>query len=133
MIKRRIALSLLLATFPQLALGQELPKWTIQEICANESAPGQCAVFEGRARNAISGSWGVMPEAVKRSCLGAVKSPLDRSWRLLGHCIEMATLKAVDRRAVATAATPAEPVPAPIPAGSVPPVPSAPVEPPKAP
>jgi hypothetical protein len=94
----------------QLAMTQELPKWDIPEICANESAPGQCALFEGRARNAISGSWDVLPEAVKKRCFDSVKTPLDQSWRLLGYCIEAETLKGVNRRAVATAATPAEPV-----------------------
>jgi hypothetical protein len=137
MCVRRIASSVLAVTFPQLALAQELPTWRIHEVCAEASAPGQCALFEGRARNAVSGSWDVMPEAVKKSCLAAVKSPLDQSWRLLSQCIERETLKAVDRRAVATAATPAEPVPAPQPAGSgdgsSAPVPGLTAEPPKAP
>jgi hypothetical protein len=114
---RIIASSVLAVTCPQLVLAQELPTWRIDEVCAKESATGQCALFEGRARNAVTASWDVMPEAVKKSCLAAVKNPLDQSWRLLSQCIERETLEAVDRRAVATAATPAEPVPAPQPAG----------------
>jgi hypothetical protein len=110
---RRIASSLLAVMSPQLALAQALPTWRIQEICAKESAPGQCALFEGRARNAVSGSWDIMPEAVRRNCLAEMMSPQNQSWRLLGNCIDRETLKGVDRRAVATAATPAAPVPAP--------------------
>ena len=96
-------------------LAQQLPKWDIAGICAHESAPGQCALFESRAQNAVSGSWDVLPEAVKKKCFESVKTPLDQSWRLLGYCIEAETLKGVNRRAVATAATPAEPVPPPQP------------------
>jgi hypothetical protein len=116
MLIRIIASTLPVAAFAHLALAQPLPTWAIPEICAKESTQGQCAVFEGRARNAVSGGWEVLPEAVKKSCLAAVKSPLDQSWRLLSQCIEVETLKGVDRRAVATAATPAEPVPPPKPA-----------------
>jgi hypothetical protein len=131
-----LASSLLVFASPQLALAQELPAWKIQQACAEESAPGQCALFEGRARNAVSGSWDVVPETVKSSCLAAVKSPLDQSWRLLGQCIERETLKGVERRAVATAATPAEPVSAPKPGstdGTPALVPGVPTESPKAP
>ena len=134
---RTIASFVLAVTCPHLALAQELPTWRIDEVCAKASVPGHCALFEGRARNAVTGSWHVMPEAVKKSCLAAVKSPLDESWRLLGQCIESETLEAVDRRAVATAATPAEPVPAPQPAGpaggSPAPAPGLTAEPPNAP
>jgi hypothetical protein len=136
MVKRIIASTLLVVACTQLALAQELPKWAIPGICAKASAPGQCALFEGRARNAVSGSWGVLPETVKRSCLAAVKNPLDQSWRLLGHCIEAETLKGVERRAVATAATPADPVPrsnpSPSPNGEPAPLLSPPAEPSKA-
>jgi hypothetical protein len=137
MIRRRISPALLMVMAPQFALAQELPAWTLAEICANASAPGQCALFEGRARNAVSGSWEVLPDAVKRTCLAAVKSPLDQSWRLLIDCIDTETLKAVHRRAAATAATPAEPVPAREPAepANRAPAPnsSVPLEPPKTP
>jgi hypothetical protein len=133
MIRTRITSTLVVVLAPKLVLAQELPTWTPPDICANESAPGQCALFEGRARNAVSGSWNVLPEAVKRSCLAAVKSPSDQSWRLLGQCIDTETLKGVHRRAVATAATPAEPVPVPKTAGAPAPRSSPPVEPSKAP
>jgi hypothetical protein len=118
MASRIIASTLLMAACTQHALAQELPRWTIPEICAKTSVPGHCARFEARAQNAVSGSWDVLPEVVKNNCLAAVKSPLDQSWRLLADCIDTETLKGVDRRAVVTAATPSEPVPPPKPAVS---------------
>jgi hypothetical protein len=90
---------------------QALPTWSIAEICAKE--PQQCAAFEARAREAVSGGWGVLPEAYRMACLGEVKLPEDRSWRLLSQCLEQQALKGLDKDAIATAATPAEPVPAP--------------------
>jgi hypothetical protein len=38
------------------AWAQALPTWKIADICAAESAPGQCAAFEGRALKAVSPS-----------------------------------------------------------------------------
>lgn len=115
---------------------QTLPNWPIPEICAKESAPGQCAAFEGRALKAVSGSWAFVLDSVKSNCLAQVKSPLDRSWRLLAECIDVETTKALDKRAVYTAKTPAEPVPPPRPAAPPPPPQASPqpaaAEPPKA-
>ncbi len=94
---------------------QTLPNWPISEVCAKESAPGQCAAFEGRAHKAVSGGWAFVLDSAKSTCLAQVKSPLDRSWRLLAECIDVETIKALDKRAVHTAKTPAEPVPPPRP------------------
>jgi hypothetical protein len=94
---------------------QALPDWKIGDICAKESAPGQCAAFEGRALKAVSASWPFVLEPIRQSCLAQVKSPLDQSWRLLAECIDSETLKALDKTAVHTAKTPAEPVPPPKP------------------
>jgi|GEM_PF-4675470 len=97
------------------AHAQSLPKWSIAEICAKESAPGQCAAFEGRALNAVSASWPFVLDPVKQACLGQLKTPADHSWRLLAECIDAETLKVLDKTAVQTARTPAEPVPPPRP------------------
>ncbi len=97
------------------AHAQALPAWKIADICAHESAPGQCAVFEGRALKAVSSSWTFVLEPIRQACLGQVKSPLDRSWRLLAECLDAETVKALDKTAVHTARTPAEPVPPPRP------------------
>jgi hypothetical protein len=99
------------ALFPAGPLhAQALPGWKIADICASESAPGQCAASEGSALQAVSASWSLLLAPIKQSCLGQLGSPDDRSWRLLAQCIDAETLKAVDKTAVRTAKTPAEPV-----------------------
>jgi len=128
------------------ASAQALPGWKIADICAKESAPGQCAAFEGRALNAVSSSWPFVLEPIRQACLAQVKPPNDQSWRSLSDCLNAETLKALDKAAVNTSHTPAEPVPpprpavqppTPAPAASVeaapspPPATSAPAEPPK--
>lgn len=93
------------------ARAQALPGWKIADICAHESAPGQCAAFEGRALKAVSSSWAFVLEPIRQACLAEVKSPLDQSWRSLADCLDGETRKALDKAAVQTANTPAEPVP----------------------
>jgi hypothetical protein len=96
------------------AMAQPLPNWNPAETCAKDSSPGQCIAFERRARDAVSGSWGVLLDGTKTACLDAVKSPLDRSWRLLADCIDEKTRGVLAKRnAIATQFTPAEPVPPP--------------------
>ena len=95
------------------AHAQALPGWKIADICAKESAPGQCAAFEGSALRAVSASWPFLLDPIRQTCLGQAKSPPDQSWRLLAECIDGETLKALDKAAVQTAKTPAEPVPSP--------------------
>lgn len=108
------------------ARAQGLPAWKIGDICAHESAPGQCAAFEGRALKAVSASWPFILDPIKQACLAQVKSPLDQSWRQLAECLDGETRKAVDNIAVHTAKTPAEPVPPPKPPEPVaPPAPPA--------
>jgi hypothetical protein len=97
------------------AWAQALPAWKIADICAAESAPGQCAAFEGRALKAVSASWPFVLDPIKNTCLAQAKSPLDQSWRLLAECLDGETRKALDGIAVHTARTPAEPVPPPRP------------------
>lgn len=104
------------------ALAEKLPDWNIASICREDSAPGQCSLFEGRARNAISSSWDLLPPEVRSACLEATRSPLDHSWRTLADCIEGEVLRAKSRRAIATRSTPAEPEPL------APPAPAAPAE-----
>jgi hypothetical protein len=107
------------------ALAQALPAWKINDICAHESAPGQCAAFEGRAFNAVSASWPFVLEPIRQACLGQVRSPLDQSWRLLADCLDDQTRRALDKAAVQTARTPAEPVPPPRPPAPPAPPPAA--------
>ena len=117
------------------ARAQTLPAWKITDICAAESAPGQCAAFEGRALKAVSASWPFVLDPIKQTCLGQAKSPLDQSWRSLAECLDGETSKALDNNAVRTAKTPAEPVPPPkpaeLPAAAPSPAAPPPTEPPK--
>jgi hypothetical protein len=105
---------------------QALPAWKIADICAAESAPGQCAAFEGIALKAVSASWPFILDPIKQACLAQSKAPADHSWRLLSECLDSETRKALDTIAVHTARTPAEPVP---PAVVMPAPPPAPTEP----
>jgi hypothetical protein len=107
--------ALLGAAFAGPACAQALPTWKIADICAAESAPGQCAAFEGRALRAVSASWPFVLDPIKKTCLEQAKSPPDQSWRLLAGCLDGETRKALDDIAVHTARTPAEPVPPPKP------------------
>jgi hypothetical protein len=116
------------------ARAQALPTWQIADICAKESAPGQCAAFEGQALNVVSSSWAFVVDPIKQTCLTGLKSPLDHSWRLLAECIDAEALKARDRTAVKTVKPPAEPVPParpPDPAAAISPASASPAETPK--
>ncbi len=117
-----VASILIAASAAQTALAQDivkdvraslvdLPAWKIPEICAKDSAQGHCVSLESKAWRAVSGSWISVPDAVKKICLGDSKGPGDQSWRVLGDCVDEQMEKQGDRRAVATARTPAEAVP----------------------
>lgn len=95
------------------AQGPALPKWKISEICAKESAPGQCAAFEGVALKSVSSSWQFVLDDIKQACLAQLSNPLDQNWRELANCVNNANTRALDRFAVKTARTPGEPVPPP--------------------
>jgi len=105
------------------ALAQAVPDWDINALCRSE--PGQCIVSEELARDAVTGGWNLLPVAYREACLAAVKSPADHSWRLLSQCLEEQVLAGLGERAIRTAATPAEPEPAPEPAATPVPGPAA--------
>ena len=113
-------------TEAQIRANEALPGWKISEICARESAPGQCIVSEASARGVVSASWSFVLDPIKETCLAQAQSPSDHSWRLLAECLDAEAVKAVDKAAVLTAKTPAE-----LPAS--PPVSPPAVEPPAAP
>jgi hypothetical protein len=104
------ALAVLVLTAP--ATAQQLPSWSIADICRADSAPGQCALSEARALGAVSGSWGVIQPEVRSACLAGM-SEKDRSWRNLADCIDIETRRVLADHGIATGFTPAEPVPAP--------------------
>lgn len=81
------ALVAVFAAIPSLA--QDLPNWRPGQICANDSASGQCLLFERRAQYDVSASWLILPAAVRETCLARFAAPLEPSWRILGDCIEI--------------------------------------------
>lgn len=101
------------------ASAANLPDWDVTDVCRQDSAPGQCRIFEAQARNAITGSWAVLPTQVQDACIAATSDPADHSWRTLADCIEMEVLRAKAKRTIATMATPTEPEP-PAPAATEP-------------
>lgn len=134
MMRRLTFLLPLFGALSQPVRSQELPDWKIADICARE--PAQCTQFEARARQAVGAGWSVLPETYRRACLSEIKTPLDQSWRLLSQCLELQALKGLDKDAIATSATPAEPLPKVIappsePAGIPPPPFGVPTSPPK--
>lgn len=98
---------------PAAAQGLPLPGWKISDICAKESAPGQCAAFEGTALKSISATWPLLLDQIKDGCVKQLSNVADHSWRELADCVNNASFKAVDGVAVKTARTPSEPVPPP--------------------
>ncbi len=91
------------------AVAQDLPRWRIAEICGRDA--GYCEEAEARARQVVSGSWVLLPAAYRTACLDELKSPYDKSWRLLSQCLEAQTLAGLDKREIKTADTPVPPEP----------------------
>ena len=88
-----------------------LPNWKIADICAKDSASGHCSAFEGEALKAVSGSWAFVPDDIRKRCIDQARQPADRSWRVLGDCIDDSMERNIDKAAVKTARTPGEAVP----------------------
>jgi hypothetical protein len=108
-----------------------LPNWQIGDICAKDSVPGQCAAFEAEALRTVSATWAFVADPIKQTCFAQLSSPADRSWRLLGECIDAEALKARDRAAVKTAKTPGEVMPPRLPPAAKSPTSISPAETPK--
>ncbi len=108
-----------------------LPSWNISEICATDSASGQCRILESEALRTLSGGWNAVPERFRDACLKSISGPFDKSYRLLSQCLETQVLMGPRKEAgTAAAAAPAaqptaankvaqvgEPAPAAIPTG----------------
>ncbi|MGI9405319.1 MAG: OmpA family protein [Hyphomicrobiaceae bacterium] len=65
-----------------------LPAWRIVNICKNDSAAGQCKLYEAVARQRVLSSWTVIPPEWREACLLSFKPPLEPSWRILADCID---------------------------------------------
>ena len=118
MVTRMLAMPAVAVLLAAPAAAGQLPSWDINEICRGDSAPGQCRLAEGRARSAVTGSWGVLLPTIQAACLDATRAPADQSWRELAGCIEIKTLNGKQQRAMATRITPSQPEPAQEPAAA---------------
>jgi len=83
------------------AWAQKAPTWKPADICAKDSARGQCLLLERRARNDALASWQMMPVAVRRLCTDRVSANSVKSWRILIGCVEDEGRKAWRARAAA--------------------------------
>lgn len=80
-----------------------LPSWNIAEICASDSASGHCRILEAEAHRTLTGGWAEVSTDFREACVGSIKSPYDKSYRLLSQCLEGQVLKSLDRQNVRTA------------------------------
>ncbi len=93
-----MALGLIYSIQP--AGAQALPGWRISEICAHDSAEGQCRLYEAVARQHVAGSWDLLPREWRQSCLQSFRPPLEPSWRILSDCMDsQIRLSIVQRKA----------------------------------
>ncbi len=69
------------------ATAQSLPNWSIAKICQQDSAPGQCRLFEQRARARVAEAWLTLPSSIQKGCAAEFKPPLEPSWRVMADCI----------------------------------------------
>ena len=84
------------------AISQPLPDWSMREICARDSAPGQCVLFENRARNRVAEAWVTVPKKIRQGCLAEFRPPLEPSWRIMADCIgELSVVERVNVRKTA--------------------------------
>ncbi len=72
----------------QPAGAQALPGWRISEICARDSAEGQCRLYEAVAHQRVAASWDLLPGEWRQSCLNSIRAPLEPSWRILSDCMD---------------------------------------------
>ena len=69
------------------AHAEPLPNWSINNICRSDSAPGQCRLFESRARARVAEAWLTLPESIQKGCAAEFRPPLEPSWRIMADCI----------------------------------------------
>ena len=78
---------LLLPALSGLSQAQSLPDWSISKICQQDSAPGQCRLFEQRARARVAEAWLTLPSSIQKGCATEFRPPLEPSWRIMADCI----------------------------------------------
>jgi hypothetical protein len=78
---------------PPRSFASELPTWTLNHICAEESDHGACREFEAVARYQISGPWHTIPDKVQTVCLTEATTFEPPSYRMLRMCLEAKLLE----------------------------------------
>lgn len=76
------------ALAPSQSFAIELPNWTLDYICAEESDRSACREFEAIARYQISGPWDTIPDKVRTACLAEATAFGRPSYRMLRMCLE---------------------------------------------
>ena len=78
---------------PPRSFASELPAWSLNHICAEESDRSACREFEAVARYQISGPWNTIPDKVQTTCLAEATIFERPSYRMLRMCLEAKLLK----------------------------------------
>ncbi len=94
MKKTIVAIVVCAALFvPLRSFASDLPSWTLNRICAEESDSDACREFEAVARYQISGPWNTIPEKVQTICLTEATTFQRPSFRMLRICLEAKLLE----------------------------------------
>lgn len=80
-----------------------LPNWDITQICNSDSATGQCRILESEALRTLSGGWDEVSVDFRSACLGSLKGPYDKSYRLLSQCLQEQVMKGREEHLIQTA------------------------------
>lgn len=70
------------------AAAQDLPDWTIAELCPSQADFAACAEFESRARRIVAGPWPTFSPQVRYTCLRILRRQDVKSYRTLQECLE---------------------------------------------
>ena len=71
----------------------EVPNWSLDIACADDSHPGACKEFEAIAKYQVSGPWQTIPDKVREICLTENLSFGQPSYRLLRMCLDAKLLE----------------------------------------
>lgn len=84
-----VAIAICYTTFaPLQSFASELPSWSLDHICAEESDRRACWEFEAIARYQVSGPWDTFPDKVRTTCLTEATAYGRPSYRMLRMCLE---------------------------------------------
>ncbi|MEL6421637.1 MAG: hypothetical protein AAFQ42_04270, partial [Pseudomonadota bacterium] len=83
------------------ATDKRAPSWRITEICADDSARGQCRLYEAVARQRLVSGWTLIPPTWREQCLSSFSAPNAPSWRMLFDCINAQARASQDARRAA--------------------------------